>query len=438
MKTEVIATRGHTIDLSEEWAALGHISPLIEGVIVSRDLISFSITLEIKDNDEFATDLSNEVKTSYDMLTTTRWRAQQFIPEYDGQLVKISLQIYKNGTPTQPMFIEIYATDINCKPVGPALAQIQIDASNPNVPTQKDIWTDWNFISPPTVTKDVIYHILLRSLEVDPNYFWRMTQGEPDGETTCGNHLCRTTNGGTTWYFMWYYRMQYKAWLQSNITKAVTESFALSYIDELQFIFEENIVVDDNLILDQSCMEEPDGGTNDIYYDQWYGQQFVPSVTGSISFVKLGVVRDDYPDLITDYPLMVDIYEVDINGWPTGSSLSHGEVLEKDILPFYDFFENDQSPSWVNVEMPPVILTSGTKYVLVLSSYNPIENVMWVVPATYPSICYPAGIAVESDNRGASWYNVTTIDYRFQEFLGYIKAERVVEFDLELINEEEP
>jgi len=92
---------------------------------------------------------------------------------------------------------------------------------------------------------------------------------------------------------------------------------------------------------------------------------------------------------------LVFIYEVDILGFPTGSTISSGSFSSDDV--------DDTAPKFINVSMTSVTLKKSTKYAIVIQSGTTGGLLQWRTDNTGPS--YAGGTAITSADSGATWSN---------------------------------
>lgn len=142
-----------------------------------------------------------------------------------------------------------------------------------------------------------------------------------------------------------------------------------------------------------------------IYGNDWLGQTFKPSVSHTITSVKLLVFRSGSPGTIT-----VSIRATDGDGHPTGGDLCSG-TTNGDTLP-------DSSPyEWREITFGDSYnLTANTKYAIVVRAVS--NGLQWRSDTSSPT--YTNGCIKDSTNGGSSWASLTYGDFMFEEYGEYI------------------
>lgn len=454
MKAEIIGSRGRVTDLSEQWGMLGHLS-FVEGEIISRDLINFNMELAIK---EVTGGVDQEwvVTPIYGLgISSPYLWSQQFTPAFPT-CRGVGLPIYREGTPTQSLFIEIREL-VGEFPIGTLLGQIEILPSDPLVPLVMGVWTDWYFASPITLEIGTKYGLLLRSNEPTSIWKWSIDSISPAGYP--GGKFVFSTNGGTSWIVYDGYDLPFKTYVEDyNCIEVGIENLDHQSVMEIES--DGLLGAGNNVYIDQSCISISGGLTNSPRYSEWYAQQVVVGVTGIFVGIKLNTFRA-YGET-TSYPLLIDIYATS-GGLPTGPSLSHVELVVND-------FRNGYTPNPLIPEhpfggdfyyatfyaMPPVLLNQGQMYVITFGSYEP-NHIGSLCYADF--FDYPPGMELRSFDQGANWSALyPEYDFQFAMYFGVLQIERseefqmglvnqskfeleledAIEFELELINEEEP
>lgn len=149
-------------------------------------------------------------------------------------------------------------------------------------------------------------------------------------------------------------------------------------------------------------------GVSTTYGNKIRAQQFTPLTAHSIEFVKLLLTKHGSPPS----NLVVEIQEVDEDGWPNGVILCSG-ITNSSTLPDYDNSE------WRQVDFSvPVNLQANIKYIIVtyLENFdgNSNNNVEWAVDAV--GATYPRGYRVFSTDKGETWFDSIDADALFEEW----------------------
>jgi len=150
--------------------------------------------------------------------------------------------------------------------------------------------------------------------------------------------------------------------------------------------------------------------TNDDNADSSYGliiraQTFTPAASHTIGSVKLKLYRVGSPGEVA-----IKIYATDVSGFPTGAVLCSGTING-------DTLTTDADGEWYTIYLGSgTALTATTKYAIVVSAPSgSIANyVNWREDATAPS--YAGGNAEYSTDSGATWNDVLTADFMFEEY----------------------
>jgi len=167
--------------------------------------------------------------------------------------------------------------------------------------------------------------------------------------------------------------------------------------------------------------------------DKWFAQQFVSSKKSNILGLKLNVFR--LYGKSTTYPLIVDIYETS-GGLPTGPSLSH---IELDVSTFRDSSDLDPGHYSTNdfyyaafFQMPVAMLNAEQMYIMVFSTYEPLEVSGLCYGYMGPGYGQPyiPGVSMHSINQGATWLD-DDYDFQFAEYIGEWLVKRVEDHRLE-------
>ena len=134
----------------------------------------------------------------------------------------------------------------------------------------------------------------------------------------------------------------------------------------------------------------------------WEGQTFTPSITHTITSVKLYLHRDDgvLPGIVT-----VSIRATTAS-LPTGSDLCSGTYNSNLLTPF--------TYTWIEFTFGAgTKLLASTKYAIVIRVTHATDQLK--SRATLPGT-YASGSAVYSGDSGATWLDYGTFDHQFEEY----------------------
>jgi len=133
----------------------------------------------------------------------------------------------------------------------------------------------------------------------------------------------------------------------------------------------------------------------------WRGQTFTPTSTHDFSELHLYM----YKDAGSTANVLVDIYAVDVNHKPTGSSLGQASTAASAI--------NDTTPTWAEfIWGTAITLTGSTEYAYVVHSTG--GNYILRYDASSPT--YAGGLYLHSADTGATWTTYTTREMMFREY----------------------
>ncbi len=166
-----------------------------------------------------------------------------------------------------------------------------------------------------------------------------------------------------------------------------------------------HIFVPQTTLIDQSYTTGDDGSSF-FYLGLRLAQTFTTSVIHKISSVNLKLYRVGAPDLY-DGTLTVEIYAVDVNGFPTLSALASG-TTDGDTL------TDNTAGEWREITFTtPYKLAVDTKYAIVIyrTAGAGGNNTRWLYDASAPS--YTGGNGESRDAIGV-WSNLA-VDFMFEE-----------------------
>ena len=156
-----------------------------------------------------------------------------------------------------------------------------------------------------------------------------------------------------------------------------------------------------------------DGTQQNMKNIVWNGQSFTMGTTGdnltaTMSSVDLKMAKwtaDADPNDGT-----VEIYEVDLNGFPVGAALSTGTITAEMAGEIVDV--NNTAMKWVNVPMSAASLQANKKYALTVHQET-AGGGLWVWSRDASSPSYTGGAALNSNDDSATWTEDTTKDNLF-------------------------
>jgi len=440
MRAEIIGSRGHTIDLSEEWAALGHLSSFVEGVIVSRDLINFNMELDIENKaagigpENYTITFSSRTGLSLNYL-----KCQQFTANAD--ITDLALPIFRENAATQNAIVQIRELVLDPTsglyvPTGSVLAEIIIapgDVGQYVWSAPMTIpWIQWSL--PVTLEKSKMYGIYAYSLESSSTIWkWALQTGLFYGGV---GDFVYSNNGGASWSTYGGYDLTFRLW-ESSWSYIDSDVYNLEMAREVeQDVILEGLVNDMNLVLDQlndAPVTVQDGSGNSKL-----AQTFVPAVSG-----RLG--RVDVYNRRAFSNTTISIYD-------TVGGLPNNRIAGPFYPSFADSGQTIPNYHWSTYYVDCDIL-SGTMYAIVIENAD-----IWVCTRNNP---YPNGAPYLwwTDHWELDWIMFND-DYCFKTYTDigegcsieiekelelipdepefYLEINSIVDFELELINEEEP
>lgn len=138
-----------------------------------------------------------------------------------------------------------------------------------------------------------------------------------------------------------------------------------------------------------------------LYGDVWHGQSFTPSITHTITSVKLKLYKVDSPGTVT-----VSIRAADVDGLPIGDDLCSGSIDGNTLL--------TAPGEWREIMLGTgCILDANTKYAIVLRAIS--QTLAWWLDE---SNSYAGGRGCDSEDAGISWdpESYLTFDFMFEEW----------------------
>lgn len=329
----------------------------------------------------------NQLLTDSETLASiysTSYFSQAFIPSVSGNLTDLSLCLWRHASPGN-LIIEIFATDINQKPTGSALATQTITQASISSTT----WSQLNvvFSSPASLTQGVRYAIVLHSTSGDgsTNYYTLDTFTNNGGENfdiyTDGKLF--HSSDGATW----------------------TENAN----DDIAFVTGMDVIAP-SPSLDQFCFGFHH--YEEVILDNYFrSQTFIPSINGILQKVRLSITK---PSNFTGYSITVEIRATDLSGLPTGSAISSVEtILDSSLIRLTDPIAGHTID--VTFSTPPT-LVSGTKYAIVISFPHGSQG--YYTPAVpFPVNNYSNGQMIDSTD-GIIWTpSASSSDLLFGTFM---------------------
>lgn len=161
------------------------------------------------------------------------------------------------------------------------------------------------------------------------------------------------------------------------------------------------------LVLGSSIYEYYNTGDDNhvwLYGSYWVAQTFTPSVTHTITSVKLKLFRNGLPGTIT-----VSIRATS-GGQPTGTDLCSGTTNG-------DTLTTSAPGVWREIALGSGYgLSAGTTYAIVIraTSGDSSNYVLWRVDGSSPT--YGGGMYLLSSNSGSSWTSGASYDLMFEEW----------------------
>ncbi len=123
---------------------------------------------------EYTTGDSTHFETS-----DTRWTVQTFTPASTGKITKVRLKLWRNSI-TGDMTVKINTTDGDGYPTDNVLCS-KTFSTEPITTESPGDWYEFSFDEPATLTKDIVYAILIHGLPGLPNpkLYWRDDSSAP-------------------------------------------------------------------------------------------------------------------------------------------------------------------------------------------------------------------------------------------------------------------
>ncbi len=134
--------------------------------------------------------------TTHFYLKETIWIAQTFTPAMTGKLTKVNVKLFRDYA-ADDFMIKITTTDQDGYPTDNVLCS-KIFNSEPITEDPSGDWYQFAFDQPPTLTKEVVYAIIIQGIPTGLNLYlyWREDASAPQYFRGC---VYRSTNSGGIW-----------------------------------------------------------------------------------------------------------------------------------------------------------------------------------------------------------------------------------------------
>lgn len=129
-----------------------------------------------------------------------------------------------------------------------------------------------------------------------------------------------------------------------------------------------------------------------VYLTTWRAQTFTPSVSHTLTMIKLAADRSDVADPLGI--INISIRAVDGTGKPTGSDLSTGTYDGTTLV-----FNSSFPFPWITINMTSLLLVAGTKYAIVIDATTG-DSMEIQGDGTQ---LYAGGTVWSSTNSGSTW-----------------------------------
>ena len=141
--------------------------------------------------------------------------------------------------------------------------------------------------------------------------------------------------------------------------------------------------------------------TNSIYEPYRSGQTFTTTVGYDLTSIKVFANRRGSPGDVT-----VSLYKTDVNGKPTGATVSTGTIAEADLVDSVD----DTGCAWVTVTMSAYTMEASTQYALVLriAAGDALNKARFMYDQDGSPI-YSGGTFLTTSDSGSSWTTYITL-----------------------------
>ncbi len=127
-----------------------------------------------------------------------QWAMQSFTPAASHTVTKVWLRVYKVGTPSNPMTVSIFATDVGTgKPTGSALASGTLNPTSFTTDTAGE-WKEFDLGAGTALTSGTKYAIVAKTAGGDTNnrVNWRY---DNSSSSYAGGQQGQSLDGGSTW-----------------------------------------------------------------------------------------------------------------------------------------------------------------------------------------------------------------------------------------------
>jgi hypothetical protein len=292
------------------------------------------------------------------------WLAQTFTPAVSAYITRVSLKLFKTGAPVTGT-VSIKAVDGNGKPTGLDLCSMTFDAALLDI--SPGSMADYVFSTPAWLTAGRQYAICLSDTSAggSNDVHWRMYFYNINS----GGLALFSSDSGLTW-----------------TADADKDAVFQTYY-------------------------QADGDNGDVFVsgNNWEAQTFTAGVTGTLRYVLLKLWFSGDPGTVT-----VSIRAADGSGHPTGADLTgmsfNWSSMLAQNLNGRGFMGSPGNLLRVDFSTP-LVLTSGTKYAIVIRTSNGNLNLR-----KKDSSLYASGNREYSSNGGGSWTTDNTVGYIFEEW----------------------
>jgi len=134
--------------------------------------------------------------TSKWFVYNTHWAAQTFTPSVSGQITKVKLKLYRSSV-SYDFVVSINTTNEEGRPTATILCSKTYD-SEPITTDVAGEWYEFSFDTPATLTKDVLYAIVLHGFSYPgtPTLYWREDFLSPE---YFRGYACTSVSSGDWW-----------------------------------------------------------------------------------------------------------------------------------------------------------------------------------------------------------------------------------------------
>jgi len=129
-------------------------------------------------------------------VSDTYWIVQTFTPASTGKITKVRLKLFRNAI-TGEMTVKINTTDVDGYPTDNVLCSMLFN-TEPITTESPGEWYEFSFDEPATLTKDIVYAILIHGTPGLPNpkVYWRADGTAPTYYRGCAYH---SVTSGPPW-----------------------------------------------------------------------------------------------------------------------------------------------------------------------------------------------------------------------------------------------